>query len=424
MKIHMVSIGSTGDVRPYVLLGKELQRRGHEVTVVAFANFASMAEEAGLRFRPLSGDVTDFMERIMKPGVVGAKFLRQVEKSLRDVAPVLLQDLVDAFRGAEAMICTFFGSTYYSVAEKYGIPVVQTQYFPMDPNSKIPISSAPVWRLGPAWNLVTYRLGYLLIHLLERRYLTAWRQENAVTVPRIHGGPDYTLNGHTIPVVYAVSPLVMPRPPQWGENIHMSGFWVDEEEKTFTPPPGLAEFLAAGDPPVYIGFGSMVSGNMRKTFDLVMKAVRAAGLRVILDRGWGGSGLARGVNCFVLEDFVPHDWLFPRMRAVVHHGGAGTTAAGLRAGCPTLVIPFGGDQPFWGNRVWALGCGPKPIRRENLTVPRLTRALLELVRHREYRQAAQALGAGLRREHGLTAAADLVEREVQHWLENPVKSGS
>ena len=422
MHIHMVAIGSTGDVRPYVLLGKELRRRGHEVTIVAFANFAAMAEEAGLGFYPLAGDVMDFMERIMKPGVVGAKFLRQVEQSLRDVAPVLLRDLMEAFRGADAMICTFFGSTYYSVAEKYGIPVVQTQYFPMDPNRQMPISSAPAWKLGPAWNLATYRLGYLLIHLLEHRYLTAWREENHVTVPRIHGGPDYTLGGHTIPVIYAISPLVLPRPAQWGRNIHMSGFWVDEEAKPFVPPRELADFLAAGEKPVYIGFGSMVSGNMRKTFDVVMKAVRAAGLRVILDNGWSGAGLAGASNVFTLSSFVPHDWLFPQMRAVVHHGGAGTTAAGLRAGCPTLVIPFGGDQPFWGSRVWALCCGPKPICRENLTVSRLTRALVDLTHHEAYARAAQDLGAGLRQEHGIITAADLVEQEVRRWLAGPAQT--
>ena len=332
-----------GMCAPMCSWGRDCASRGHEVAIVAFANFAAMAEEAGLGFYPLAGDVMDFMERIMKPGVVGAKFLRQVEESLRDVAPVLLRDLMEAFRGADAMICTLFGSTYYSVAEKYGIPVVQTQYFPMDPNRQMPISSAPAWKLGPAWNLATYRLGYLLIHLLEHRYLTAWREENHVTVPRIHGGPDYTLGGHTIPVIYAISPLVLPRPAQWGRNIHMSGFWVDEEAKPFVPPRELADFLAAGEKPVYIGFGSMVSGNMRKTFDVVMKAVRAAGLRVILDNGWSGAGLAGASNVFTLSSFVPHDWLFPQMRAVVHHGGAGTTAAGLRAGCPTLVIPFGGD---------------------------------------------------------------------------------
>lgn len=421
MRIHMVAIGSTGDVRPYVLLGKELRRRGHQVTIVAFANFAAMAQEAGLEFHPLAGDVMDFMQRIMKPGVVGAKFLHQVEQSLRDVAPVLLRDLVEAFQGADAMVCTFFGSVYYSVAEKYGIPVVQTQFFPMTPNSQVPISSAPQWKLGPAWNLATYRLGYWLIHLLEHRYLTAWRKANNVTVPRIHGGPDVTLGRHTIPVIYAISPLVWPRPAQWGPNVHMSGFWVDETVRPFIPPQALADFLAAGEKPVYIGFGSMVSGNMRKTFDVVMKAVRASGLRVILDNGWSGTALAGSSGVFVLDSFVPHDWLFPRVRAVVHHGGAGTTAAGLRAGCPTLVIPFGGDQPFWGARVRALGCGPKPIRRENLTVARLTRALVDLTHHSAYAAAAQALGAKLRQEHGISTAADLVEREVQHWLENTVK---
>ena len=424
MRIHMVSIGSTGDVRPYVLLGKELSRRGYQVAIAAFASFEPMVREAGLEFRPLAGDVMDFMERIMKPGTVGAGYLRQVEKSLKQVAPALLRDLMDAFRGADAMVCTFFGSTYYSVAEKYGIPVVQTQFFPMDPNRDMPISSAPVWKLGPAWNLVTYRLGYLLIHLLERRYLTAWRQANDVTVPRIHGGPDYELAGHTIPVIYAISPLVVPRPAQWGPNIHMSGFWVEEEQAPFAPPRALEDFLAAGEAPVYIGFGSMVSGDMRRTFALVMKAVRAAGVRVILDKGWGGGELDRGRGVFVLESFVPHDWLFPRVQAVVHHAGMGTTAAGLRAGRPTLVIPFGGDQPFWGRRVWALGCGPKPIRRENLTVRRLARALIQLTHQDAYRQAAQALGEKLRREDGVSVAAGLVEREVQHWLENPVKSGS
>ena len=202
----------------------------------------------------------------------------------------------------------------------------------------------------------------------------------------------------------------------------MSGFWVDEESKPFVPPRELADFLAAGEKPVYIGFGSMVSGNMRKTFDVVMKAVRAAGLRVILDNGWSGAGLAGASNVFTLSSFVPHDWLFPQMRAVVHHGGAGTTAAGLRAGCPTLVIPFGGDQPFWGSRVWALGCGPKPIRRENLTVSRLTRALVDLTHHEAYARAAQTLGAGLRQEHGIITAADLVEQEARRWLAGPAQT--
>ena len=415
MRIHMVSIGSTGDVRPYVLLGSELKRRGHDVTIVAFDRFEDMAGKAGLGFYALPGDVMELMDRIMKPGVNGTRFLDQVEKALGKIAPALLQALLDDFQDADAMICNFFGSMYYSVAEKYGIPVVQTQFFPMDKNDETPISSAPFLKLGKAWNRASYHLGYWLIHLLERRYLTDWRKQNGMTVPPIHGGPDYELLGHTVPVIYAISVQVLPRPNSWGAHIHMSGFWQDETPLSYTPDPKLKAFLNAGEKPVYIGFGSMVSGNMDKTFAIVSKAIKASGLRVVLDKGWSGGVLANLPNVYVLEGFTPHDWLFPQMRAVVHHGGAGTTAAGLRAGKPTLVIPFGGDQPFWASRVRALNCGPRPIRRENLTVRRLTSALLNLVHHSAYYEAAEQLGAALRQEHGLTCAANLVEQELWLW---------
>lgn len=409
MKIRMVSIGSTGDVRPYVLLGQELQRRGHQVTIIAFSAFETMTREAGLTFRPLAGDVNDLMARIMKPGVQGVGFLVQVKKALGQIAPVLLRDLMDAFDGAEAMICNFFGSVYYSVAEKYGIPVVQTQYFPMDMCDDMPISSAPGWFL-PQWNRGSYRLGYWLIHVLERWLLTRWRRENGMTVPRIHGGPDYDLPGQRVQVVYAMSPLVVPRPAMWGDNIHMSGFWMDTADTPYTPDPALRAFLNDGEPPLYIGFGSMVSGDMDATFAIVTEAVRSTGLRVLLDRGWAGAQVASLPNAHVMTGFVPHSWLFPRTRGVVHHGGAGTTASGLRAGCPTLVIPFGGDQPFWGKRVHALGCGPAPIPREKLTVPALSSALEELATTPAYAEAARAIGEGLRQEQGVVTAADLVEQ--------------
>ena len=415
MRIHLVSIGSTGDVRPFLLLGQELQRRGHQATMVAFAPFADMARQAGVGFIPLPGDVLTMMERIMQPRVQGPDFLRQLEKALGQVAPALLRALVEAFAGAEAMVCNFFGSAFYSVAEKYRIPAVQVQLFPVDRNDATPISSAPRWPLGRGWNLASYGLGYLLIHLLERRYLTAWRRENGMTVPPIHPGPDYRLLGREIPVIYAMSPLVFPRPAQWGPNIRMSGFLVDEAPPAYAPDPALAAFLSAGPPPVYIGFGSMVSGDMGAAFRVVREAVAAAGVRAILDKGWGGEGVAPPPGAYLLSGFVPHDWLFPQMAAVVHHGGAGTTAAGLRAGRPTLVIPFGGDQPFWASRVRALGCGPAPIPRGKLTVPALAAALQELTQTPAYAAAAQALGKGLRKEHGVRRAADIIEAELRAW---------
>ena len=247
MRIAMLVIGSTGDVRPFVLLGQELKRRGHEITIATFASFEGMVREAGLGFFSLAGDVMEVMANIMKPGTKGVSYLMQVEKSLKDIAPVLLRDLMQSAQGADAMCCTFFGSMYYSVAEKYHIPCVQVQYCPVDPNGETPISSAPGLGWGRWWNHLSYRLGYLLIGLLEKKYLTGWRRDNGISLRRLHPHPDYALGENTIPVIYAISPVVMPRPRAWGANIHMSGFWWDDTPVNYTPPRALKDFLAAGE---------------------------------------------------------------------------------------------------------------------------------------------------------------------------------
>ena len=418
MRFTMITIGSTGDVRPYVLLGRELQSRGHEVKITSFAPFREMVEKAGLKFHPISGDVTRMMASIMKPGVTGFTYLQHFESAIRDVAGPLLRDLQTSCEDAEAIVCTFFGSTAYSIAEKNHIPCIQTQYYPMDYNASVPISSAPGLKLGKAWNKTTYKVGYLLINTLEKRYLTGWRREQGMRVRKIRPRPDYTINGHTIPVLYAMSPLLLPRPLAWNEHIHMTGFWTSQEKEPFTPPAELAEFLEKGPQPVYIGFGSMVSGDMGKTLAMVLAAIRESGVRAVLAKGWGGSDIQVPKSVY-LADYVPHDWLFEQVSAVVHHGGAGTTAAGLKAGKPTLVIPFGGDQPFWGSRVRALGCGPKPIRRENLTVEKLAKGLTELTATPAYGVAAQELGIRLNQENGTANAADIIEREIAQWLATP-----
>lgn len=417
MKITMLCIGSTGDVRPYMLLGRELKRRGHEVTVASFGPFEKMITDAGLNFYCVSGDALDLMNNLMKPGAVGMKYLQEVERSIRDVAPVLLDDLTRSCEGADAMMCTYFGSLYYSIAEKYNIPCIQTHYFPMDPNDCMPISSAPGQKWGRHWYKTSYKLGYLLIGILEKRYLTQWRKDNGMELRPIRTGPDYSVRGRRVPVIYATSPLVMPRPAEWDEHIHMSGFWYDEEPAPWTPPQELVDFMEAGEKPIYIGFGSMVSGNMSKTFATVLRAVRASGVRAVIGMGWGGGMRTHRNSRIYICEAIPHDWLFPRVSAVVHHGGAGTTASGLRNGKPTLVVPFGGDQPFWGSRVHALGCGPKPIPRDSLTVSRLTKGIKELTGRASYRTAAEELAGRLRSEGGVRVAADLVEKEVAAWYQ-------
>lgn len=414
MKITMISMGTTGDVRPIVLLGKELASRGHEITIAAFSHFREMVESSGLHFFQLSGDAEKFIANVMKPGTSALTFLPQVQKTMKDVAPQLIQDLSDSCDGMDAIVCSFFGSVFYSIAEQHHIPCVQVHYYPMDPNGNVPISPVKAQGMGKAVNELTYRLGYLLIGAVEHHFLSEWRVENGLRDRKPKTMPDYRIGDKEVPVVYAISPNVLPRPAQWGESIHMSGFWFDETPCTWEPPEDLRRFMEEGEPPVYIGFGSMNSGDMNKTMTKVLRAVRASGVRAVINLGWSGQKLHSGSKVYFGE-YIPHDWLFPRVRAVVHHGGAGTTAAGLRYGKPTLVIPFGGDQPFWGQRVYELGCGPKPISRQSLTVQKLTKALLDLSATPRYRVAAEEMSERLSMEKGTVKAADIIEKEIANW---------
>ena len=415
MRFTMVSIGSTGDVRPYVFLGKELTRRGHDVGICAFADFKGLIEGEGLRFYPLTGDVKDLMSRLMRPGTSGISYLMQVKKSLYSVIDPFLADLEAACSDCDVIISTYLGMVIHSMAEVRGVPFIQTHYFPMDPTSATPISSAPGQRAGKGWNLMTYQVAYLLVSTMEMIYLAKWRKKQGMAPRKMSGKPVYKLNGHTIPVLYAISPLLMPRPCSWGENIHMTGFWLGEMETDYTPDPALQAFLDAGDMPVYIGFGSMTSGDMGETLEIVLEAVQKSGVRAIISTGWGDVEIPEQKDVFSV-DYVPHEWLFKHVAAVVHHGGAGTTATGILAHKPSLIIPFGGDQPFWAMRVRMLGLGPKPIRREKLTAVKLSKALNNLVTVKSYQVAAREVGERLRNENGKVTAANIIEHEVDKWL--------
>ena len=416
MRYTMICIGSTGDVRPYILLGRELMSRGHDVGICAFSDFQNMIEAEGMRFFPLAGDIKSLMSNLMKPGVNGIAFLNQVRISLRSVLEPFLMDLETACGEADVIVATYFGAIVKSIAEKLRVPFIQTHYFPMDSNSTTAIASAPGQRVGKAWRRMTYPLAYLLISTLERAYLSEWRREHGMPPRKITSKPDYLINGHKIPVLYAMSPLLMPRPRSWGENIHMTGFWNDcREEPEFTPDPELLAFLEQEPKPVYIGFGSMTSGDMDATLAIVLEAIKESGIRAILSKGWGDVEIPQQENIFVV-DYVPHDWLFRHVSAVVHHGGAGTTAAGVLACRPTLVIPFGGDQPFWAMRVRMLGIGPKPIRREKLTAGKMAKALHNLVTVKAYRVAARELGERMCMENGVGIASNIIEHEVEKWL--------
>ena len=411
MRITMLSIGSTGDVRPFILLGQELKRRGHQVTLAAFSDFEESVVQGGLSFWPLSGDAKGFISSAVSPETKGLTYLPRIIRELRSVFSQLVRDMDASCDGADGMICNFFGSVFYSIAEKHHIPCVQIYYSPMDPSRSMPLPIT-AWQTMPPWmNEATHRMGYLGISLVEKHFLTPWRRENHLDPRHLYTSPDYRAGDRNALVIYALSPHVIPRPAEWGEEIHMSGFLVNEAPSDWTPPADLTRFLEAGEMPVYLGFGSMNGEGMHELIAMIRESVRGAGLRAIVDLGWGGDDQSSSDELYFAR-YIPHDWLFPRVRGVVHHGGAGTTAAGLRYGKPTLVVPFFGDQYIWAHQVRRLNCGPAYLPRKKLSVDRLTASLRDLVDTPGYQESAESVGALLRQEHGVVTAADLIEKEI------------
>lgn len=410
MRISLLAIGSTGDVRPMALLGRELALRGHQVTLSAFAALSPLAAEAGISFKPLPGDAALFIGSIIKPGANPLTYLRRLIASLHDVLELMLDAMYAEFLCADIVVTTFFGATPYAMAEKAGVPLYQVHFSPLDPTG---LYCLPVMRslpLGRAFNLFLYHLAFRMIGRVEKRYAHPWCARNGL--PRRRGGarPDYRIGDGEVSVLYAFSEHIVPRAPEWGSAIRQVGCF-QEPSPAFDPPEALQAFLDAGEPPLYIGFGSMTSGDADECLRTILGALKRTGLRAVLSAGWSAINSAEFPDTvYCIREFVPHNWLFSRVRAVVHHGGAGTTAAGLLAGAPTLVVPFGSDQFFWGERVHALGCGPKPLARSRLSARALSGRLAQLVSQDAYRRNAEAMAARLQKEQGVRLAADIIEQ--------------
>jgi sterol 3beta-glucosyltransferase len=217
---------------------------------------------------------------------------------------------------------------------------------------------------------------------------------------------------HT-PIFYGFSAHVLPRPADWPDFCHVTGYWFLDTKAAFQPPAKLEAFLQAGPPPVYIGFGSMRASDERSLTKLVVNALERCGQRGILLTGWGAIANEPLPETIFAIDAVPHDWLFPQVTAVMHHGGSGTTGAGLRAGRPSLIVPFIGDQSFWGRQIFERGLGPQPIEHNHLREEALAEAITTMVTDHAMRQRAATVGELIRAEDGVGNVVRLFEQYIR-----------
>ncbi len=415
MRLAIHTLGTRGDVQPYVALARGLMAAGCEVVLATAARFEGFVRARGVPFAPLPDVFLDLMDTPEgRAALSGRKTLTWTLRMVRQVRP-LMRSLLDAqwasVGGADAIIYhpKALGSVH--IAERLGIPAFCAFTLPgMTPTRAFPSPMLPFADLGPL-NRLSHDLFLRYANALFREPVNRWREE----VLRL--GPsrrDDCIHGVPVPRLYGFSPAVVPKPPDWDGNSEVTGYWF-LDGGDWIPPPSLQGFLQAGPPPVYVGFGSIPSVDPMRTTAMITEALAMAGQRGILASGWGGLAAAPISEHVFMLDAAPHDRLFPHVCAVVHHGGAGTTAAGLRAGKPTVICPFFGDQPFWGRRVAELGVGPDPIGFKHLTVAGLVEAITSAVDDDAMRRRAERLGTVLRAEDGVgTAVASILKRLAAH----------
>ncbi|MFV2011535.1 MULTISPECIES: glycosyltransferase [unclassified Micromonospora] len=411
MRIEIVTAGSRGDVAPYTGLGQALRAAGHRVTVTTHGIFDALVTGSGLAFRPLPGDpyaaqLTPGGRRLHRlgGGLRGtAEFVRQGRRYLDDLATGLVNVGADA---DVLLLATTTAPLGYSVAQRRAIPSLGVFLQPVAPTGDFPPVLLGDRSFGPAGNRA---LGGGAEAVSARAYDRSSRrlrhQLGLPPVPLASLLKQARRSGW--PVLHGFSPSVLPRPADWRPGLEVVGYWWPADDPHWTPPPELTGFLRDGPPPVLITFGSMAVLDAELPA-LVGTALRRAGVRAIVQAGWGG--LQVGDDGVLAVGDVPHDWLLPRVAAVVHHAGAGTTAAGLRAGVPAVTVPLIADQPFWAARLTRLGVAAEPLPARRLTADRLADAIRTVLDRPTYAQRARHLAGRIAAEDGHAAVLRAVDR--------------
>lgn len=420
MKIFILTTGSRGDVQPFAALGCGLREAGHKVFLAGSQDFAHLVQSYDLGFSPIMGDTAAFTSSSEIMNQMKAanplSFLLTFRKMLRSFHAEFakLQERVwEVCQEAEALIYHPGMINGFFISRELGIPGIMASPFPLSPTREFPsllFYAGP--RLGIAYNRVTHNVFKGIFWRSLRPSVTEFWRKNGKG-PSFVGDPFGAIEREELPILYSFSRHVISPPADWADNIAVTGYWFPpDREPGWQAPEDLASFLESGPPPVYVGFGSVAGMSADDAMRVALRALRSLGLRAVVASS--SSEIAREVEndseVFLLKE-APHTWLFPKMAAVVHHGGSGTTAAGLRAGVPSLIVPHTNDQPMWARRVSELGVGfdLAPVKR--LSTERFVRAVSGALTS-GVRERAASMGRLIREEDGVGTA---VQRILRHF---------
>ncbi len=421
MRITIVTIGTRGDVQPYIALALGLRAAGHHVTIATHATFRAFVEGHGITFAPLAGDIRAILQgEAGRQLMAEANPLRAIRRLQGLAAPIICQvtaDILAATRGCDLILGSTLGYlNAVTAAEVHRVPLILAALQPFTPTRAYPIplfAASPAQRpLASAVHRLSYHATYRVLQLVMGGMGNRARHALTGLPPLRYADVFGDLTHARRPVLYGFSEHLVPRPHDYAATVAVTGFWFLDQADGWQPPAALRDFLAAGPAPVYVGFGSFGDDDPARMARAVIDGVRLAGRRGLLLSGWQGLHAGQPGDDILVIDGAPHDWLFGQMALVVHHGGAGTAAAALRAGVPQLVVPFSADQPFWADRVHRAGVGGRPVLRRHLRAETLAEAIALTVDNAAIQATARRLGAAIREEDGVARAVELIEGMV------------
>lgn len=403
MRIAAISYGTEGDVRPMLALGRELAARGHQLVLAGDANGAAAAAAQGIDYVSLSGDLRDEISgsgriaQLVRRGGAAVNGIAPVRVLLREHLHRWTTDLMDAAQGADAVLSSGLSlPAGFNAAEALGVPVIATFFQPFTASRHLKSSMLPP-RLPLALHGPLFRLGNQAAWGAVRGIVNDSRAKLGLE-PQQRLWSSYRQFG-------AWSPTLVPAPPDWGPEVSVVGQWELAGGAGWQPDDKLAGFLADGEAPVYAGFGSMAAPP-----ELLAAAVEALdGRRCLLSPGWSRAVPERLPDTVHVVGHVPHDWLFGQVSAVVHHCGAGTSHSAVRAGVPSVAVPFTADQPFWADRLHTLGLATRPVPVARASASALRQAMDHVD---ELAPQVARAAAGMRQEDGCGAAVGLLEELV------------
>ncbi|HEU5104172.1 MAG TPA: glycosyltransferase [Roseiflexaceae bacterium] len=419
--ITILSSGTRGDIQPMIALGLGLRRRGYAVRILTHEPFRGFVTNYELEFAPLDGNPNELFARAefraaltYEGGLLqSARGALQYLRAARPLFARMLSSAWQGCRGSDALIVSLPTTWGDQIAEALDIPCVWALTQPLGRTAAFPSPLQPFdVTLGPGYNYLTHALAEHVVWQPWRDILDHWRR-CTLGLSRLESvGWAARTNARGDLFLFGFSPQIVPRPADWPDRYHVTGYWFVEHAAGWQPAPDLLAFVSADPPPLYIGFGGAAAVLDEDFLARVLRGLVLSGRRAVLNIGARDRDPRLPDTIYPISD-VPHCWLFPRLSAAVHHGGAGTVAAALRAGLPSICAPFGADQFFWSTRIARLQCGPAPIPARRLTAARLAEAIDSATHEPTFRRHAAMLGQQIDAERGVERAVALIEAHLR-----------